>query len=408
MTSERMDLPLAEEFRRLRHRFEELSRTAPPATLCLVKSSYYVDEPRKDNEFPCLPPPAPWSLLVRQGQWDCKAEIFAGHFAVERAMIRHVDSHTWDKLKNLAAQAARLLPLVPHDAWLRDSTWVTLSSPTENGWRWFNVVFDLALDIPRPRFLSVDNDERGGIFWWGCEDDPSRLFYVRGKLDGRPIRDHMRETGRWGAVIADMATQSMLAIDLILSRVGPVEDLPGNANGIAEGNRSRRQADYTKEQQAAWWYEWLCGMVDRDLTLEEAHEALLKLAADKERCVFPPWSPNEASWPSSKISLETFKKYLERARLAKQQRPRFAEGSSVVSSLPKSGTLRDDVRVVPPEVPASKHGRARQLRRAAADQAARDAEAAAFGGTRRLILKATRCSQQGPSLREGRPTLSGE
>lgn len=147
MPSERMDLALAEEFRRLRSRFEELSRTSPLATLCLVKASYYVDEPRKDGEFPCLPPPAPWTALVRQGQWDCKEDIFAGDFAVERALIRDADSPTWAKLRSLAAQAAHLLPLVPRDAWLKDSMWRTLSLPTENGWRWFNVVFDLALDL---------------------------------------------------------------------------------------------------------------------------------------------------------------------------------------------------------------------------------------------------------------------
>ena len=379
MRSERMDVPLAEEFKRLRDRFEELSRTAPPATLCLVKASYYVDEPRKDGEFPCLPPPAPWSALVRQGHWDCKEDMWTGHFAVERSLIRDVDPQAWDKLKNLASQAARLLPLVPRDAWLKDSTWITLSLPTENGWRWFNVVFDLALDTPRPRFLSVDNDERGGIFWWEDEHDPTRLFYGGGHFDGRTIREHMKETGRWGAVITDMAVQSMHAIDLILSLVGPIEHLAGKATGVAGEGDTRRQTNSTKEQQAAWWYEWLCGMTDRDLTHEEAYEALLKLAATREAPVFAPWSPNKASWPSSKISLATFKKYLERARLTEQQKPRFAEGSSVVRSLPKSGTLRADARVVPPEVLAGKHGKASQLRKAAADQAARDAEAAAFG-----------------------------
>jgi len=381
MAIERMDAQLAEEFKRLRDRFEELSRTSPPATLCLVKAFYYVDEPRKDGEFPCLPPPAPWSALVRQGHWECKEDIWTGEFAIERALIRHVDSQAWERLKNLAAQAARLLPLVPRGAWLKDSTWITLSLPTENGWRWFNVVFDLALDTPRPRFLSVDNDERGGTFWWEDEYDPSRLFYGRGVFDGRTVREHMQETGRWGAVITDMAVQSMHAIDLILSRVGHVENSCGDATGAvaAREDNTRRETKYTKEQQAAWWYEWICKMAEHDLTIEEAHEALLKLAAKKEACVFAPWSQNRASWPSSKISVETFKKYLERARLEKQQKPRFAEGSSVVGSLPKYVGRRVDIRGVPPEVPASQHGKSRQLRQAAADQAARDADATAFG-----------------------------
>lgn len=225
----------------------------------------------------------------------------------------------------------------------------------------------------------MDNDERGGIFWWEDEHDPTRLFYGRGEFHGRTIREHMKETGRWGAVITDMAAQSMHAINLILSRVGPIEHLAGKATGVAGEGETRRQSNYTKEQQAAWWYEWLCKMTDRDLTIEEAYEALLKLAAEKEAYVFAPWAPNKASWPSSKISLETFKKYLERARLEKQQKPRFAEGSSVVSSLPKSGEPRHDVRAVSPEAPARKHGKARQLRNAAADQAARDADATAFG-----------------------------
>jgi len=381
MAIERMDAQLAEEFKRLRDRFEELSRTSPPATLCLVKAFYYVDEPRKDGEFPCLPPPAPWSVLVRQGHWECKEDIWAGDFAVERALIRHVDSQTWDRLKNLAAQAARLLPLVPRDAWLKDSTWITLSLPTENGWRWFNVVFDLALDTPRPRFLSVDNDERGGIFWWEDEYDPTRLFYGRGEFHGQTVREHMKETGRWGAVITDMAAQSMHAINLILSRVGPIESPRGGSTGLTEEHKGgrRRETSYTKEQQAAWWYEWLCGATDRDLSLEEAYEALLKLAADKKVLVPTPWSPNKASWPSSNISFYSFKKYLARARLQKQQKPRFAEGSSVVRSLPKSGEPRHDVRAVSPEAPARKHRKARQLRNAAADQAARDADATAFG-----------------------------
>lgn len=378
MAVERMDIVLADEFKRLRDRFEELSRTNAPATLCLVKASYYFDEPHNDEEFPCLPPPGPWEVLVRGGQFDCKEELFTGVFVVKRAMIRNVDSHTWDKLKNLASQAARLLPLVPRDAWLKDSTWITLSSPTENGWRWFNVVFDLSLDVPRPRFLSVDNDERGGIFWWP-EHGESRLHYVKGECDDRSIREHIQETGRWGAVITDMATQSMHAIDLILSRVGPIARLTENATDIPEKGEKRRPTNYTKEQQAAWWYEWLCKMTDRELPLEEAYEALVKLAAEKDACVFPPWSPSKATWPSSKISLETFKKYLERARLEKQQKPRFAESSSVVSSLPTAGTLRDDARVVPPEAPASRHAKARQLRIAVAGQAERDAEATALG-----------------------------
>lgn len=375
MQSERMDVPLAEEFKRLRDRFEELSRTSPPATLCLVKAIYDPTDARNHGEFPCLPPPDPWLSLVRRGEFDAKVELDLSEVVVERALIRSADLQTWKTLTNLATQTGRLVKFVPHDAWTSDTIWITLSLPTEKGWRWFNTVFDLALNIPRQRFLAVDNEDRGGFFWW-VDQDGARLLYPQDHPD---VRNHMRRTGRWGAVITDMATQSMHAINLILSRVGPIESPRGDATGVTGEGGTRRQTNYTKEQQAAWWYEWLCKMTDRDLTIEEAYEALLKLAAEKEACVFAPWSQNRASWPSSKISFETFKKYLERARLETQQKPRFAEGSSVVGSLPKYVGRRGDIRAVPPEVPASQHGKARQLRNAAADQAARDAEAAAFG-----------------------------
>jgi hypothetical protein len=377
MRSERMDVPLAEEFKRLRDRFEELSRSAPPATLCLVKAIYDPTEPRKHGEFPCPPPPDPWLSLVERGEFDTKIELDLLERVVERALIRCADLQTWKTLTNLATQTGRLVKFVPHDAWIRDTMWITLALPTEKGWRWFNTVFDLALDIPRPRFLAVDNEDRGGFFWW-VDQDGARLLYHQDHPD---VRNHMRRTGRWGAVITDMAVQSMHAIDLILSRSGPVENPRGGATG-AVGERddaTRRGTNYTKEEQAAWWYEWLCKSTGTEFNPEEAYECFQKLAAEKEPFVHTPWSQKKASWLSSKISLETFKKYLERARLKKQQRPRFAEGSSVVSSLPKSGTLRDDARVVPPEVLTGRHGKASQLRNAAADQAARDAEAAAFG-----------------------------
>ena len=377
MYVEAISQPVAEEFRRLRDRFEELSARGSPTAVCLVKTcSELADVRRHESRLWCEPPPEPWLSLVKSGCYedgDDPRVIYEAY--VIQVLIHKATEDDWERLAVSAAHASRLLAFVPRRVWPLVSTyWTAALARTENGWSWFNVVFDLALGPPHPKLLSVDNPDRGGFFWW--RDSNSRLEYVG---DSPRVMDFIKRDGRYGAVISDMAKQSAIAISFILEQAGvgsPTTVHPPVHAGIG---LPRELTRYSKEQKAWWWYRWICEYEKQDLDEGMAYEALQQLASKKEAYVCPPWSSNCADWLSTSISLETFKKYLSRHRLQVEPKARCADASSVVRLPPRDGRNDHDTRAMTPVTQLARHRQAGELRAAEADQAARDAEAAFYG-----------------------------
>jgi hypothetical protein len=365
------------EFKRLRDRFEALSDTTPPTGVCLVRThNAFEDVLGHQSGLHCAPPPDPWLSLANDGSFESEVEELEYGSCdphITRTLIFNVSKNDRERLAVLASHASRLLSFVPRFVWPQVSTQWTAASRTENGWRWFTTVFDLALGPPHPKLLSVDNPDRGGFFWW--QDSQSRLIYVG---DYSQVMDFIKRDGRYGAVISDMAMQSALAISLILELCGAEPTTRSEPATATDGCLPSRVARYTAEQKAWHWYQWICAQQKRDLDEESAFEFLKKLAATKEPHHQPPWS-DRAEWPSTDISPETFKKYLSRHRLRNEPRPRSVDAGSVVQISSQRNRGDDNTRALAPETPLPRHREAAALRAAESEQAARDAEAAIYG-----------------------------
>jgi hypothetical protein len=365
------------EFKRLRERFDALGDTTPPVGVCLVRThNSFEDVLVHPSGLHCAPPPDPWLSLANDGSFESEIEeLECGSCDphITRTLIFNASKTERARLTVLGGHAGRLLSFVPRFVWPQVSTQWTAASRTENGWRWFATVFDLALGPPHPKLLSVDNPDRGGFFWW--QDSQSRLIYVR---DNSHVMGFIKRDGRYGAVISDMARQSALAISLILELCG-AEPTPRSELATAtDGGLPSRVARYTAEQKAWYWYQWICGQLKEDLDEESAFEYLKKLATNQEPHHQPPWS-DSAEWPSTDISPQTFKKYLSRHRLKTELKPRSVDAGSVVQVSPQHNRGGDNTRALAPETPLARHPQAAALRAAESEQAARDAEAATYG-----------------------------
>lgn len=372
-----IDESLVGELKRLKDRFEDLSRHHPPVSLCVVKVCKPIEDHRRhESGLFCVPPPEPWLSLVEAGAWQSLEDMIWNWDAyIIRTLIRRADDEAWRRLTPVAAHASRTLQLVPPEAWPGGRMWNSLSMYTQDGWRWFNTVFDLALAPPHPKLLSVDNSDQGGFFWW--EDSRSPIVYTSG--DSR-IMEEIKQTGRYGAVISDVALQSALAISCFLDLVYAAPAAGEEPENSVRPLDPSGERPFSKEEKALWWYRWVQALEpEREISEEEAYTLLQNLATTKESHVHPPWSPNRTEWPSTRMSLETFQKYLARCRLKKQLRARHVEGSSVVRQLARDGVISSDARVVPATEPNPRHPQAKSLRAAAADQEARDAAAAELG-----------------------------
>lgn len=376
MHNDTMSQQAVEEFKRLRERFEDFSATRPPVSLCLVKTCSDIGDVRKhESGLWCVPPPEPWLTLVNKGCYeDGDDPRMVWESYVIHVLIHKADPGDWEQLAVIAAHAGRMLDFVPRRVWPQISTYWQTAARTQNGWRWFTTVFDLALGPPHPKLLSVDNPDRGGFFWW--QDSQSPLQYVG---DGPRVMEAIKRDGRYGAVISDMAKQSALAVGLILelaqvecTTAAPLTPQDGR---LVPFSLSR----FSKEQKAWWWYRWICDREKKDLDETVAYEVLQELVSRKEAYVCPPWSPTKAEWPSANISVETFRKYLSRHRLQSEPQSRSADAGSVVRSTSQYGGGDHDVRSVTPEVSLPRHRQASEFRAAEKEQAARDAEAALYG-----------------------------
>ena len=376
MYVEAISQSVVREFRRLRDHFEELSAHSPPTAVCLVKTCSEAGDVRKhETGLYCEPPPEPWLSLVKSGSYEEGEDPNFYDTYIIQVLIHKATEEDWGRLTVSAAHASRLLAFVPRRVWpLLSTCWMAGSARTENGWSWFNVVFDLALLSVYPKMLSVDNPDRGGFFWW--RDSNSRLEYVG---DYPQVMDSIKRDGRYGAVISDMAKQSALAIGFILEQVGMESPTVAPPPIQAGTGLPRELTRYSKEQRAWWWYRWICEYEKQDLEQELAYEALRELATKKEAYVCPPWSSSRAVWLSTNISPETFKKYLSRHRLQSEPKARRADASSVVRLPPQDGRNDHDTRAMTPVAPLARHRQAGELRAAIADQAARDAEADFYG-----------------------------
>ncbi len=377
MESQSLSASVVAEFKRLRDHFQDLSARQPPLGMCFLKThNDFEDVVGHQSGIHCVPPPEPWLSCVDKGCFETQQIEWPDgphHQVITRTLIFNVNKSDLPRLAVSAAHAGHLLQFVPRWVWPQVSTYWTTTSRTENGWRWFNTVFDLALGPPNPKLLSVDNSDRGGFFWW--HDSQSTLAYVG---DFALAMDYIKRDGRYGAVISDMATQSALAISLILELTGVESASVSGATSATQATLPNGLQRYSAEQKAWHWYQWICRQQKKDLDEQLAFELLKDLATTKEPHYCPPWS-DRAEWPAFDIEPETFQKYLSRQRRKSELRPRSTDAGSVVRISRNQGRGDDNSRAMKPTLPLARHARAAELRAAADDQAARDAEAALHG-----------------------------
>lgn len=377
MESQVLSPSVVAEFQRLRSRFEDLSARQPPLGMCFLKThNDFEDVIVHPSGLHCVPPPEPWLSFVDKRCFEAQEVEWPDgpcHQVITRTLIFNLNRSDWSWLAVSAAHASHLLRFVPRWVWPQVSTYWTTTSRTENGWRWFNTVFDLALGPPNPKLLSVDNSDRGGFFWW--HDSQSKLAYVG---DYSTAMDFIKRDGRYGAVISDMAMQSALAVSLILELAGVETASVSDAASATQTALQNGLQRYSAEQKAWYWYQWICRQQKKDLDGQLAFELLKELATTKEPHHCPPWT-DRAEWPAFDIEPETFRKYLSRQRRKSELPLRSIDAGSIVRISQKQGKGGHDLRAMTPAPPLAKHPRAAQLRAAASDQAARDAEAALHG-----------------------------
>lgn len=330
MSESQVGEALLEDLRFLKQRFDEVSIRFQPLSMCSIWA--LVPQERilyRGETPPCPAPPEPWRSSLVTGAYKFRFVDRHEDLVECRTLLYRGVKEGWQKLRPLAAEMGLLLESIPEAA-LRDNlTWRTLMLPNEDGWRWFCMVFELALR-PHHGLLAVDNSDRGGWFWWKVTQGP--LFYAR---DWPGVREWAKETGYYGAAITDMARQSALAISLILDRLGHgAKHSPAKA-GAAEEAPPLGGKKFTKEAKAMWWYEWLCESHGEEVPENVAYDLLRKLATEKKVAIFPPWSPHQIAWPSVNISFETFEKYLSRVRNSRRLPVRSVDSGSVIRSTPR-------------------------------------------------------------------------
>jgi hypothetical protein len=369
----------AAELERLAARFDGLSITHPPMAMCFVKCVSNLYEPKQFlNSFPCEPPPEPWLSCVVRGDFDDADEPIFSEYVRTRALIYLKSGEAWPALISLASQAGRLLSHFPSELWPTYDLRHICGSPTSAGWRWFNMVFGLALETPRPAVLSVDDADRGGIFWW--HKTTSVLKY---QTDGAWVREKIRETGRYAATIEDMAVQSKNAVRLLIERAtdqGFLATTPAvsvaSPPPVAGPDAPPMEKKFTKEEKAMWWYEAMCRIEQRPLTEAEAYEELREIVDSRDiPGLKTPWSPSEPELPPANLSFESFAKYLQRCRRKAREESRVTDAGSVVQQIRSDGVHPKGSRVVEPSTLPAVRSDAARLRAAAAKQKDLDAMA---------------------------------